>query len=130
MAEVFLFIPVQTFVRSRSRGSQAKRTATITSRGRLGAQSTPAGGRFSLIGWSHRRRYILVHTEEIGRIVLGLELRKSRVIVTVGAAGTLLALVAEVVNIGGAREIRLPCCEELSRPVDVSWRIGGVGPAG
>src|SRR5215469_16546021 len=79
---------------------------------------------------SHRRRYILVHTEQIGRIVLGLERRKPSVIVAVSAAGTLFALVAEIIDIGGASEVRLPSCEKLSRPVDVSWRFGWVGPAG
>ena len=66
-------------LRSRSRGSRGKWTATTTSAGP--AQRAINAGWWPLLPHrlliSYRRRYILVHTEEIGRIVLGLELRKS-----------------------------------------------------
>ena len=79
---------------------------------------------------SYRWHNILVEVEQVGRIVFGFKRRQSSVIAAVGAAGAVLAFVAQVVDVGRARQMRLPRRKKLARPVDVALRIGRVGPTG
>src|SRR5712691_6768372 len=77
---------------------------------------------------SYRRLEVLVEAEEVGWIVPGLERHQPGVVLAVGALGPLLTLVAQVVHIHRARQVRLPRREQLAGPADVALRISRVGP--
>ena len=68
--------------------------------------------------------------EDVGRVVLGLERHQPCVVRAVGAQGPLLALVAQVVHIHRARQVRRLRREQLAGPANVARRIGWVGPDG
>jgi len=54
----------------------------------------------------------LVEAKEVRRVVFGFEDRQPSVVITVGAAGAILALLTQVVDIGGTRQVGLPYRED------------------
>ena len=52
-----------------------------------------------------------------------------RVIIAVGAAGAVLALIFEVIDVRGGRQVWFPYRKKLSRPGDITLVIDRVGPA-
>src|SRR5690242_15538414 len=71
---------------------------------------------------------VLVEAEEVGGIVFGFERNQPRVVVTIGAPHPFLALVAEIIDIGRGRQMRLPRREDVAGPAYIALGIGRIGP--
>src|SRR5829696_2162708 len=75
-----------------------------------------------------RRPYVLVETEEVRRIVLVLQGYQPLVVCAVCLLDPVFSLFSQVVDVDPCLEERLHRLEERTRPLDILFRVGRIGP--